>query len=187
MADERQAFGWMLGQIGISHTGTMLWIISVISFTGGLALLAGAFVRPLCIALAANVPAILFLIHVPSGFDFVKLTVVTVQGPQYGLPGYEVSLLYMAGLLSLHLSGAGPLSVDRVRARRRHGRRSASLPTPREAEPHQEPEFAGAGFVPPEYVLIAATPSNVQTRDVDAARLPHSTPAASDESNSAFS
>lgn len=187
MPDERQAFGWMLGQIGISHPGTMLCIISLISFTGGLALIAGAFVRPLCIALAGNVPAILILIHLPSGFDFVKLTAVTAQGPQYGLPGYEVSLLYLAGLLSLHLSGAGPLSLDRVRARRRHGSPPASSPAPQEGEGHQEPEFAGDGFEPPASVLIAATPSNVQTRDVDAARQPRSSPAAGDESHRVLS
>jgi putative oxidoreductase len=118
MADERQAFTWMLREIGIGEPSLTLWIISLVSFGGGLALLTGSFVRLACIPLALNVPAILLLIHARSGFDFVKLTAVTVQGPQYGMPGYEVSLLYLAGLCSLFLSGAGVLSVD--------GRRTAS-------------------------------------------------------------
>lgn len=119
MADERQAFTWMLREIGTTSPTTLLWIISATSFVGGLALLAGAFVRQLAVPLAVNVAAILFVMHVPNGFDYLKLTAVTAQGPQYGMPGYEVSLLYMAGLMSLGLAGAGPMSVDRALARKR--------------------------------------------------------------------
>lgn len=119
MADERQAFTWMLGEIGNADPTTLLWIISATSFMGGLALITGAYVRQVAVPLAVNVAAILFVMHVPSGFDYLKLTAVTAQGPQYGMPGYEVSLLYMAGLMALGLSGAGPLSIDWARARRR--------------------------------------------------------------------
>jgi len=118
MADERQAFTWMLSEIGIGQPVAMLWIISILSFGGGVALITGSFVRIACLALALNVPAILFIIHARSGFDFVKLTAITAQGPQYGMPGYEVSLLYLAGLMALFISGAGSISVD--------GRRAAS-------------------------------------------------------------
>jgi putative oxidoreductase len=118
MADERMAFTWMVSQLGMTHPTLTLWIISLVSFLGGIALLTGAWVRAVSVPLAINVSAILFLIHMPSGFDFVKLTAVTAEGPQFGMPGYEVSLLYMAGFLSLHLSGAGACSVDAVRERR---------------------------------------------------------------------
>jgi putative oxidoreductase len=37
--------------------------------------------------------------------------------PQFGPPGYEVNLLYIAGLLVLILGGAGPFSIDRLLAR----------------------------------------------------------------------
>ena len=119
MADERQAFTWMLREIGNTSPTTLLWIISATSFVGGLALITGAFVRLVALPLAVNVAAIMFVMHVPSGFDYLKLTAVTSQGPQYGMPGYEVSLLYMAGLIALGLSGAGPMSIDRARARKR--------------------------------------------------------------------
>lgn len=112
LADERQAFLWMLQTIGVTRPLAVLWLISIVSFVGGVALLLGAFVRVTAIALAANVPAILFAIHWPSGFDYVKLTAVTPLGPQYGMPGFEVSVLYVAALLSLVLSGAGPYSWD---------------------------------------------------------------------------
>jgi putative oxidoreductase len=119
MADEREAFVWMLRDVGLTRPTVALWMISIVSFMGGLALLAGAFVRFACIPLGIHVPAILLAIHAPSGFDFVRLTAVTSQGPQYGMPGYEVSVLYAVGLASLLLSGAGALSVDGLRARRR--------------------------------------------------------------------
>ena len=126
MADERQAFTWMLSQIGITHPTMTLWIISLTSVLGGVALLTGAWIRTVSVPLAINVAAVLFLIHVPSGFDFIKLTAVTPQGPQFGMPGYEVSLLYMAGFLSLYLSGAGAYSVDAARERRRLDRHSTA-------------------------------------------------------------
>ncbi len=141
MADERLAFTWMLSQIGITQPTMTLWIISLTSVLGGVALLTGAWVRTVTVPLAINVAAVLFLIHVPSGFDFVKLTAVTPQGPQFGMPGYEVSLLYMAGFLSLHLSGAGAYSVDAVREGRRRNRRSIAG--------GRTPTFPPAGYSSP--------------------------------------
>lgn len=41
-------------------------------------------------------------------------------GPQFGAPGIEINLLYIAALLSLILTGAGTLSIDKWR-QRRHG------------------------------------------------------------------
>jgi putative oxidoreductase len=43
---------------------------------------------------------------------------LTAEGPQFGPPGYEINLLYIAGLLALILGGAGPLSIDRLRAKK---------------------------------------------------------------------
>jgi putative oxidoreductase len=41
--------------------------------------------------------------------------------------GYEVNLLYLAGLLALILGGAGPFSIDRLLARRQ--REQAAAPS----------------------------------------------------------
>jgi uncharacterized membrane protein YphA (DoxX/SURF4 family) len=53
--------------------------------------------------------------------------VQTADGPRFGLQGYEVNLLYVAGLLALILGGAGRLSIDGLLARTvegdRHGPR----------------------------------------------------------------
>jgi putative oxidoreductase len=61
----------------------------------------------------------MFTVHLKYGFSSINTIGLTQNGPQFGPPGYEVNLLYIAGLLPLMLGGAGALSVDRVLARRR--------------------------------------------------------------------
>ena len=55
----------------------------------------------------------------PDGFSAVKTIGLTPEGPQFGPPGYEINLLYIAGLVALILGGAGPLSIEALRSRRR--------------------------------------------------------------------
>jgi DNA-directed RNA polymerase specialized sigma24 family protein len=43
-------------------------------------------------------------------------------------PGYEINLLYIAGLVALILGGAGPLSIDAMRRRRRQRHLGVSGP-----------------------------------------------------------
>ena len=55
----------------------------------------------------------IFTVHLPYGFTSIKLMAVTAAGPQFGPPGYEVDLLYLACLAALVAGGSGPFSVDR--------------------------------------------------------------------------
>ncbi len=59
-------------------------------------------------------------VHLPYGFSAIKLQAITAAGPQFGPPGYEVNLLYLACLAALTLLGAGPLSLDGLRTRLRN-------------------------------------------------------------------
>jgi len=43
---------------------------------------------------------------------------VTDQGPVFGMPGYEVNLLYLAGLVTLLVGGPGILAIDNFRRER---------------------------------------------------------------------
>ncbi len=102
----------MLSQIGIPLPGLMGVVVAVVEFFGGLALIAGALV-PIVSALGIiNMLVALFAVHLPHGFSFMNITGQTEQGPEFGMPGYEVNLLYIAGFLALYFWGAGPLSVD---------------------------------------------------------------------------
>jgi putative oxidoreductase len=61
----------------------------------------------------------MFTVHLKYGFSAVNTIGLTEEGPQFGPPGYEINLLYIAGLASLILSGAGAFSFDRLRTRNR--------------------------------------------------------------------
>ena len=61
----------------------------------------------------------MFTVHVRYGFSSINTIGLTPAGPVFGPPGYEINLLYIAGLLALALIGPGALSIDRWRARAR--------------------------------------------------------------------
>jgi putative oxidoreductase len=54
----------------------------------------------------------MFSIHIHYGFSAVKTIGLTPQGPLFGPPGYEINLVYLAGLAALFLSGGGNYSID---------------------------------------------------------------------------
>jgi putative oxidoreductase len=70
-----------------------------------------------------------FTVHLPYGFSSIKLQAVTAAGAQFGQPGFETDLLYLACLAALVLGGSGPLAVDGLLARLR-ARRQRELTTP---------------------------------------------------------
>jgi putative oxidoreductase len=54
----------------------------------------------------------IFTVHLPHGFSSIKLMAVTAAGAQFGPPGYETDVLYLACLAALVLGGSGPFAVD---------------------------------------------------------------------------
>jgi len=54
----------------------------------------------------------MFTIHINYGFSSVNTIGLTEMGPKFGPPGYEINILYIAGLVSLILTGGGQYSVD---------------------------------------------------------------------------
>lgn len=94
-------------------------ITALIEFFGGLAIMAGAFVPIVSVPLIIIMLVAMFTVHLPFGFSSITLKGMNGNVPQFGTPGYEVNLLYIAGLLTLVFGGAGPFSVDRVLARRK--------------------------------------------------------------------
>jgi len=118
-----QKFAEMLQTIGIPAPGLMAWMTALVEFFGGLAVVAGALIPIVSIPLAVVMLVAMFTVHLPYGFSSIKLMGITGGGPQFGTPGYEVNLLYLAGLLTLVLGGTSPFSVDRIFARRKARRR----------------------------------------------------------------
>jgi len=105
-------FVGMLQQIGVPAPGFFAWVAGLVEVLGGVALIAGALVPVATVLLIIQMLVAMFKVHLPHGFNFVNVTGMTPQGPQFGLPGAEVNLLYIAALLALLIGGPGPLSVD---------------------------------------------------------------------------
>jgi len=114
-----EVFAGILQTIGIPAPSLAAWTTALVEFIGGLAIIGGAFVTIVSIPLIIVMLVALFTIHLPYGFSAIKLMGMNSSGPQFGTPGYEVNLLYIAGLLTLVLGGAGLFSVDQLLARRK--------------------------------------------------------------------
>ena len=91
----------------------------LIEVLGGLALILGAFVTLVILPLTALLLVAIFTVHLPYGFSSIKLIAVTGAGAQFGPPGYECDLLYLACLAALVLGGSGPLAIDGLIRKRR--------------------------------------------------------------------
>jgi putative oxidoreductase len=113
------AFAGVLHALGVPAPDVMSWATILVEMIGGLSVLLGAFVWLASIPLVAVLLVAMFTVHLPYGFSSIKLVAVTQAGAQFGPPGYEVDLLYIACLAALVLGGSGPISVDAVIARRR--------------------------------------------------------------------
>ena len=78
-------------------------------------------------------------LHLPYGFSSIKLQAVTAAGAQFGPPGFETDLLYLACLAALVLAGSGPLAIDSLLAKRREHMCPRRTPSPPpDAEEPQE-------------------------------------------------
>jgi putative oxidoreductase len=104
----------------------MAWVTILSELLGGIAIATGAFVTIFSIPLAMILLVAIFTVHLPYGFSSIKLIAVTRTGAQFGPPGYECNLLYLAALVALVLGGPGPLAVDALLSRNKRNRRSAA-------------------------------------------------------------
>jgi putative oxidoreductase len=100
----------------------MGWLTILTEIIGGAAILLGALVPLASIPMAAVLLVAIFAVHLPYGFSSIKLLAVTAAGAQFGPPGFETDLLYLACLAALVLGGSGPLAIDGLLAKRREMR-----------------------------------------------------------------
>jgi len=112
------AFADILQAIGVPAPHFMAWSTILAELLGGLAVFLGAFVAIVSLPMAAVLLVAIFTVHLPYGFSSIKLMAVTSAGEQFGPPGYETNLLYLACLAALVLGGSGPLAIDGLIRRR---------------------------------------------------------------------
>jgi putative oxidoreductase len=110
-------FAASLRGLAVPAPHVMAWITITFELLGGLAVLVGAWIPLVSLPLAAILLVAAITVHLPYGFSSIKLRAVTAAGPQFGPPGYETDLLYLAALATLVIGGTGPLAIDQWLAR----------------------------------------------------------------------
>lgn len=101
-----------LDGLGIPLPHLMAWLTIAVELAGGLAVLAGAYVALASVPMAIVLFVAIVKVHWGFGFSSIKFLEVTAAGPQFGKPGVECDLIYLACLAALVLGGSGPFSFD---------------------------------------------------------------------------
>jgi putative oxidoreductase len=105
-------FGKLLAWIGVPFPQASAAVTSYVELIGGIVLVLGLWTRYTVIPLAIMMIVALFTIHIHYGFSSIKTIGLTPEGPIFGPPGYEINLVYLAGLFTLFLLGAGKWSIE---------------------------------------------------------------------------
>jgi putative oxidoreductase len=115
-------FEKLLMQLGVPFPHFTSWLVPFTELAAGFAILIGAFVTIAAVPLIITMLVAMFSIQIHYGFSSVKTIGLTASGPIFGPPGYEINLLYIAGLISLIITGAGIISVDSLIYRKKNSR-----------------------------------------------------------------
>jgi putative oxidoreductase len=90
----------------------MAWVVPLTELICGFAILIGFFIRVAAVPMIFVMLTAMFTVHLKYGFSAIKTIGLSADGPLFGPPGFEVDLLYIAGLIALIILGSGALSVD---------------------------------------------------------------------------
>jgi putative oxidoreductase len=107
-----EAFAVILHTMGVPAPYLMACLTIATELFGGLAILLGVIVPLVSLPMAAILLTAIFTVHLPYGFSSIKLIGVASGHAQFGPPGYECDVIYLACLASLFLGGPGPLAID---------------------------------------------------------------------------
>jgi putative oxidoreductase len=111
-----EAFVGILHATGVPLPHVMAWVTIATEIVCGIAFLIGAFVPLVSIPAIILLGVAIFTVHLPYGFSSIKLLSVNNGRAQFGPPGYECDLLYIACIVALVLIGPTPWSVDKYRS-----------------------------------------------------------------------
>ena len=90
----------------------MAWVVPLLELICGFAILIGFFIRVAAVPMIFVMLTAMFTVHLKYGFSAIKTIGLSADGPLFGPPGFEVDLLYIAGLIALIILGSGALSID---------------------------------------------------------------------------
>jgi putative oxidoreductase len=112
------AFAAILQATHVPAPHVMAWVTIITEIFGGLAILLGAFVTLVSVPTTLLLAVAIVTVHLPYGFSSIKLMKFVDGRAQFGPPGYECDLLYIACIIALVLCGPSPWSVDAYRLRK---------------------------------------------------------------------
>jgi len=110
-----EVFAGILQATGVPLPHLMAWITIATEIVCGIAFLIGAFIPLVSIPAIILLAVAIFTVHLPYGFSSIKLMSINNGRAQFGPPGYETDLLYIACIVTLALIGPTPWSVDEYR------------------------------------------------------------------------
>jgi len=105
-------FEKLLIQTGVLLPHIASYIVPYTELIGGFAIFIGALTVFAAIPLIGTMLVAMITVQFKFGYSTVKTIGLSSNGPLFGPPGYEINLLYIAGLVALMLYGPGLLSVD---------------------------------------------------------------------------
>jgi putative oxidoreductase len=98
--------------MGVPVPELTAWALALLEFGGGLFVLLGVLTAFLSALFVIEMAFAIVLVHLPFGFEAGNVVGTDDQGmPVFGMPGYEVNVLYIAGFLALLFIGAGRYSL----------------------------------------------------------------------------
>ncbi|HSY37792.1 MAG TPA: DoxX family protein [Acidobacteriaceae bacterium] len=119
LAKGPDAFAAILQALHVPFPHFSAYLTISVELLAGAAFLFGALVA------WASLPAIvvlltaMFTVHLPYGFSSIKIKAIVDGRAQFGPPGYECDLLYIACILALVFPNPSPWSIDSYRLRKR--------------------------------------------------------------------
>ncbi|HXS13990.1 MAG TPA: DoxX family protein [Acidobacteriaceae bacterium] len=106
-------FAAILQALNVPFPHLMALLTITTEIIGGCAVLLGAFIPLAAVPMTIVLLVAIFTVHLSNGFSSIRLKAVVDGKAQFGPPGYECDLLYIAGLVTLVLGGPGPLALTR--------------------------------------------------------------------------
>jgi putative oxidoreductase len=113
-----EVFAAALAGLDIPAPHFMAWCTVIVEVVAGAAVFFGAFMSWMSVPMVIVLLVAILKVHWQFGFSSVKFLSVTAAGLQFGKPGVECDLLYLAAIAALYLAGPDPWSFD---AWRRNG------------------------------------------------------------------
>ena len=107
-----EVFATALTGLDIPAPDFMAWCTVVIEIGAGAAVFFGAFVSLMSVPMVIVLLVAIVKVHWQFGFSSIKFIAATADGSQFGKPGVECDLLYLAAIAALYLAGPDPWSFD---------------------------------------------------------------------------